>query len=166
MCNDTNAFDLQFSGTGFSPTIRVTANLDRAQFEADRTTETNSLARIRNTYYQRTKKKRLAIAAVPEYVHDFLSLILGFDHFYIDDTEYNVAPDEEYVINYEDIDDYVGSVSLNVVLKEQLTRNAVTSAEGSGCAGDPPPEGLVDEATGLFTLLSEDGLNILIQENQ
>ncbi len=142
-CNDTDQFGFEFDQSNFSPTIRVCAKLVQSQYGADRVVERNSFARYRNVFYQRTKTKLLKIDSQPEYVHDFLSLLLGFDHFYIDGTEFFVPQDEEYIPNYDGDQDNIGSVQFNVAFKEKLTRNVICEEEGSGCA--LPPNFLLNE---------------------
>lgn len=158
---DSNLFGLNFD-VNFMPSIRVEAQLDRAQYTSDRKVNESSIARFRNIYYQRYKKWRLYIHPVAEYVHDFLSLLLGYDHFYINGAEYIVVSDQEYLANY-DGSDFEGSVSLEVMQKESLVRNQVCGAEGTGVL--PPIIYLVDEATGTFILQAENN-DDLIAENQ
>lgn len=158
---DSNLFGSNFD-VNFMPSIRVEAQLDRSQYPAERKVQENAVARFRNTYYQRYKKQRLYIAPVAEYVHDFLSLLLGYDHFYINGVEYVVVADQEYIVNY-DGSDFIGSVALDVMKKESLVRNQVCGPEGTGIL--PPTIYLVDEATGTFILQGETG-DELIAENQ
>lgn len=158
---DSNLFGSNFD-VNFTPSIRVEGQIDRAQYPANRTTKENAVGRFRNTYYQRYKKRRMYIAPIAEYAHDFLSLILGYDHFYVNGVEYFVVADQEYVINY-DGSDFVGSVALDIQEKEVLVRNQVCGAEDTGV--QPPIIFLVDEATGTFILQGETG-DELIAENQ
>jgi len=142
-CNDTDQFGFEFDQSNFSPTVRLYAKKVRSQYEADRSTERNSFARFTNVFYQRTKTSQLIIDTQPEYIHDFLSLLLGFDHFYIDGVEYFVPEDEEYVVNYDGEQDTRGSVQFAVTIKEDLVRNVKCEAEGAGCT--LPPNFLLNE---------------------
>jgi len=160
-CNDTDQFGFEFDESNFSPTIRLHAKLAKSQYPAERDIERNSRARFTNVFYQRTKTKQLIIDTQPEFVHDFLSLLLGFDHFYIDSIEYFVPEDEEYVPNYDEQDNR-GSVEFAVTVKEELIRNVKCQPEGSGCT--LPPNFLLNEDdfddTDFIRL--EDGAKIII----
>lgn len=160
-CNDEPNFGFEFGDSGFSPTIRIFAKLARALYPADRVVERNSFARFRNVFYQRTKTKQLIVNFQPEYVHDFLSLLLGFDHFYIDGIEYFAGEDEEYVPDYNEQDN-VATVEFAVTLKEDLVRNVQCVEEGSGC--QLPPNFLLNEDDSNDTdfIRLEDGGKIII----
>lgn len=161
--SDSDVFGLSFTGNTFMPSIRVEGQLDKAQYRWDRNTQESSLARFRNIYFQRYKDKRMYISHQPEYVHDFLSLLGGYDHLYIDTNEYVVTPDQEYVVNY-DGSDFLGNVAIEVREKENLLRNQVCGEEGTGTI--PPPIFIVDEATGNYILLSEVNNEQILAENQ
>lgn len=152
-CNDTDTFGFKFDGSGFSPLIRLDSALIKAQYPAERKVEENTSARLRNTFFQRRKRKQLVIMPVPEYIHDFLSLLPGFDHFYIDNTEYVVDEENEYVVEYSEGDDNVGSVKMDVRIKEDLIRNKVCAEEGAGCT--LPPNYILTES-GLAIAQEDD----------
>lgn len=161
-CNDTDQFGFEFNQSSFSPTIRLFSKLATSQYPSERTTERNSFARFSNTFFQRTKTKQLFIDPQPEYVHDFLSLLSGFDHFYIENIEYFIPEEEEYVVNYDGDQDNVGSVDFGVTLKEELVRNIKCVSEGPGC--ELPPNFLLNEDDSNDTdfVRLEDGNKIII----
>ena len=69
---------------------------------------------------------------MPEYVHDFLSTLGGYDNFYINDIPYSVE-DDEYNVTYDDSQDLTGSISLEVSEKTQFVKNTNCSADDNSC---------------------------------
>jgi hypothetical protein len=146
-CNDSDSFGFKFQG--FSPGLRLNAALKNTTYKIQRNTAITSFGRFHNYYYNREKFLTLAIDYQPDYVLDFLSLLLGFDHFYINGVEYVVAEEEEFTVNYnEEVDNY-GSVSLLVRLKEDYIVNKKVIPEGVGCNETEDCECVVDLGTGF-----------------
>ena len=100
----------------------------------------------------------MAIDLQPEYIHDFLSLAIGFDNFYINGDAYFVE-DSEYNITYPDVYDNVGAVRLVVSEKVQNVKNVFCSDTENVCT--LPPNSLLQ--TNLqYRIVQTNGSKILI----
>lgn len=131
-CNNEDGLGFVFNGSGFTPRIRLEAKLKQAKYQNERTIYEDSLGTKKNVFYRRRKSKYLCIDLQPEYVHDFLSLALGFDNFYIDGTAYFVD-DEEYSVEYSDASDNLGNVKILVSEKTQNIINTNCSDTVNVC---------------------------------
>ena len=119
-CSNTNS--LGFNFTNFTPSIRLNAKLVKAQYPTkERNTITGNDGKKRLAFYDGRKTKELRIGAHPEYVHDFLRTLLGYDKVFIDQLEY-IVTDDEYEVNYEEDAEDFGTATLIIELKQQLTR--------------------------------------------
>lgn len=134
-CHENDAFGFDFSN-GFSPQVRIDAVLMASSPETEREKYTDSRGNRRAYFSNSRRKKTLRIGFEPEHIHDFLSLLLQFDHVYIDSTEYFVEDDEYQLIPSDDLP-CLPQATLEVSVKQQK-REASLCAEptGSGCALD------------------------------
>lgn len=131
-CDDPRLVDdmgFLFKLTGFNPTIRLHSKLVNSQYKHERDVVENSFGRRAVAFYQRRKQKTLKISRQPEYVHDFLSLLFGFDHISIGIQEYVVVSDE-YLLTYDKEDNFARS-QIDVTEKVELTRNTLCQSEGN-----------------------------------
>jgi len=131
-CNDENGLGFVFNGSGFTPRLRLQGKLKQAKYEANRVMEEDSNGVKRVVFYNRRKSKNLVADLLPEYIHDFLSTLIGYDRFYINGTAY-VVDDDEYNVTYDDSQDNVGSVSMLVSEQTQLIRNVNCSSDEVSC---------------------------------
>ena len=131
-CNNSDAMGFVFSGSTFSPRIRVEAKLRHSKYETDVLRYTNSAGKKSNYNYSSRKQKNLAIELQPEYVHDFLRLLLGFDNVFIDNVAYVVDDDEYNVLYVPELDTY-GSVSILVSQQTQNVKNTLCSDTQINC---------------------------------
>ena len=147
----TDDFGFLFKLTNFNPTIRLLSKLVGSQYIFDIEKEEDSEGEDKLVFYQRVKSKKWRIERQPEYVHDFLSLIYGLDHFFIGAIEYSVQS-EELPLAY-DKEDNVTRTIIELREKRQLTRNTLCLSEGND--GGHPLEA---------TNLTEPGGPIIIVE--
>lgn len=126
-CNDEDSFGMVFNGSGFIPRIRLHSKRVNASYPSDRETERNSNGRKFVRYYDRVKEKQFKIDRQPEYVHDFLSLMIGMDNTYLNDDQVFVT-DDEYRVDYADEMDDFGSPVINLEPKQELVRNVMGSS--------------------------------------
>lgn len=131
-CNNEDGLGFVFSGSGFTPRIRVPAKLKQAKYPNERNIYEDSLGEKRVVYYKRRKSKYLCIDLQPEYVHDFISLAFGFDNFYIDGSAYFVE-DDEYNVEYSDASDNLGKVKFLVSEKILNVTNISCTSEENVC---------------------------------
>lgn len=131
-CNNEDGLGFVFTGSGFIPRIRLEAKLKQAKYPSERTIYEDSLGTQKNVFFKGRKAKNLCIDLQPEYVHDFLRLLLGFDNMYINSVAYAVV-DDEYNVSYSDASDNLGSVRLLVGERTQDTRNINCSDDQNLC---------------------------------
>lgn len=131
-CNDENGLGFVFNGSGFSPRLRLQGKLKQAKYKAERVLEEDSNGTKKVVYYNRRKEKSFVADLLPEYIHDFLSTLVGYDRFYINNVAY-VVEDDEYNVTYDQSQDNVGSISLLVSEQTQLIRNVNCSSEENSC---------------------------------
>jgi len=124
--NNENGLGFVFAnfmtGLLFNPKIRLEAKIKGLKYPAERSVLEDSLGAKNVYYFAGRKAKTLAIDLQPEYVHDFLRLLIGFDNWYIDGVVYFVE-DDEYSVNISDVHDSVGSVKLLVSTRTQNVKN-------------------------------------------
>lgn len=128
---DEDAFGMVFEGNNFAPRIRVESRLVNSAYESNRVSYHDNNGTKYNHYFERRKHQFLKVNFQPTYVHDFLSLALGSDHFFIDGNAYFIE-DEDYTPNFPDSIDDLASIILEVSKKTQLVKNIA-----SGNASNP-----------------------------
>jgi hypothetical protein len=135
-CNNEDGMGFVFDGSGFSPRLRLEAKLKNSKYTNERSVYEDSIGKKSVTYYSRRKQKILAVDLQPEYIHDFLSTLIGFDNVYIENETYFVD-DDEYNIEYSDASDDVGSVNLLVSKKTQNVKNTNCTDDENVCTLPP-----------------------------
>lgn len=131
-CNNNDSFGFVFTDSGFSPRIRVEAIIKTAQYLNDKNIFENSIGTKGASYFKRRKTKILAIDLQPEYVHDFLSLLQGFDNVYISNVAYFIE-DDEYTISYNNTLNNFGSVTMQISEKTQNVKNILCTDNVNSC---------------------------------
>lgn len=86
--NNDNAFGIDFESLSYNPFIRVQGELTTPKYDGDKENEEDSLGINKTLYFKSETKRDLFIYDVPEYHHEFIRLLLGYDTFLIDDVEY------------------------------------------------------------------------------
>jgi hypothetical protein len=132
VCNNDNGMGFVFNNSGFSPRIRLYSKYVKATYKAERDSFENSYGRKSVQYFKRRKARLLKVDTAPEYVHDFLSTLMGYDHLWIASVEYFVI-DEEYNPIYNELDDEFASVEINIEEKIQLVQNVNCGDNGNIC---------------------------------
>lgn len=152
-CNNENGLGFVFNGSGFSPRLRLQGKLKQAKYSAERVMEEDSSGKKSVIYYNRRKQKNLVADLLPEYIHDFLSTLVGYDKFYINNVAY-IVDDDEYNIIYDDSQDNVGGISLLVSEQTQLIRNVNCSGEENVCTLPPNYLLQANDLTQYITLVN------------
>jgi hypothetical protein len=130
-CNASNGFGYDFENVPLVVALRVEARLFRSQNETSGRIYRGVSGRVYTRFWDMRKKKTLRIERSPEYIHDFLSIWIGLDRIYVNAVQYAPAEENYPEIEYTDIDD-LGSVDIELYLRNQLSRKSVcTSAEAS-----------------------------------
>lgn len=155
-CADDN-FGFVFSGSGFIPGIRVEKRFFRALYETDIERYRNSSGDTGISYADVQKVKTLRIEQQPEYVYDFLSLLVWFDTFFINTIPYVPRGDEFPNIEWNDANDY-GSINLEVIPASGLLRKV-------NCTNNEPSCLPTVFGDGGDYLLLENGDRMLLMDN-
>lgn len=158
-CNNEDGLGFKFSSSGFSPRLRVEAKLRQSKYQNERTVFEDSLGQKGVVYFKGRKTKDLCIDLQPEYIHDFLRLLAGFDNFYIDQELYFVE-DDEYSVEYNDASDDLGKVKISVSKRTQNVKNINCSDTQNVCT--LPPDYLLRANDLGFRIVQTDGYGILI----
>jgi len=158
-CNNENGLGFNFSNSGFTPRLRVEAKLRQSKYNNERSIFEDSQGTKKVYYFSGRKVKDLCIDLQPEYIHDFLRLLLGFDNVYIDTEPYFVE-DDEYSIEYDDTQDNLAKVKIAVSKKTQNIKNINCSDTQNVCT--LPPDYLLQADDLAFRIVQTDGYGILI----
>lgn len=132
VCNNENGMGFVFGASGFIPRIRLKSKYVRATYKAEREFFEDSSGKKSVVYFKRRKARALSIDPATEYVHDFLSTLMGYDHFFIGATEYFVL-DDEYSPIYIESDDELAGVIINIEEKYQLVENTNCGDDDNAC---------------------------------
>lgn len=158
-CNNENGLGFNFNGSGFSPRLRLPAKLKNAKYLNERSVYEDSRGKKSSYYFSGRKQKTLAIDLIPEYLHDFLALSLGFDNFYVNGIPYFVD-DDEYQVIYPENFDNIGGVLINISEKTQNIKNTFCSDSENVCT--LPPNYLLRVGKTNEYIVQTDGSKILI----
>ena len=112
-CNGNDAFGFKFVGSGFIPGIRVKRRFFRAEYQSDIEKYRYASGDSKVTFADVRKVKTLRAEGLPEYVFDFLSLLVYFDSFFIDSVPYELFTDDFPAIEWNDAYD-LGAVNMQV----------------------------------------------------
>ena len=86
--NLDNAFGIDFVGLAYTPVVRISAELEAPKYKGDKENEEDSSGVSKTLYFKSEKQQNLFIWQQPEWMHDFLRLLIGYDTFQIDDVNY------------------------------------------------------------------------------
>ncbi len=131
-CNDSDGFGFLFN-KDFVPNVRVFGVIKNPTYGINRSTFIDSKGKQVNSYYRREKQYNLLIEAQPEYILDFLSLLFGFDHVYVNGKEYVVVEGEEFTPVYDPNQDCLARVTFAIREKIDFVENVKCQEEGEGC---------------------------------
>jgi len=93
--NLDNAFGIDFVGLSYNPVVRISAELMNPKYDGDKENEEDSAGVSKTLYFKSEKKRNLFIWQQPEWMHDFLRLLIGYDTFLVDDVNY-ISQDASY----------------------------------------------------------------------
>lgn len=137
-CSDVDyTFGLNFASSSFDLRARVEGALVNPDYTFDakfyKHGERNN---SRNSYFKRQKVKKLKLALLPEYMLDFVSAVIGLDHIYIDNVEYQLNPDEFFSLQYDGNLDNAGLVTLQLLEVDSTIESKACVSLGIGCSDD------------------------------
>lgn len=162
---DDDAFGAVFEGSNFAPRFRAECQLVNSGYSFSREVNHTSDGTKKVFFGERRKTKFLKLEQLPTYLHDFLSLAVIADYFFIDGTQYFVE-DEEYSPDFPESITELAKVQMEV---SEVTQNivntdvgntpnpiAVTPADEDNLIGYPPSvqsDTVIEWSTGTKILI-------------
>lgn len=131
-CNGEDQFGLSFYGSSFLPSIRLEGRRFQAQYETDADLFRYSSGRWSSTYVDRRKKVSFYFGRLPEYVFDFLSIVVFFDNCYINGVLHSPVDSEFPTIEYETADD-LGAITIDMFKQNDLVRKTICIGVTADC---------------------------------
>lgn len=155
-CNGEDQFGLSFYGSSFLPSIRLEGRRFQAQYETDADLFRYSSGRWSSTYVDRKKKVSFYFGRLPEYVFDFLSIVVFFDNCYINGILHSPVDSEFPTIEYETADD-LGAITIDMFKQNDLVRKTICIGVTADCLPS-----ILDNQDEPF-ILTEDNERILTE---
>ena len=131
-CNGENQFGFAFYGSSFLPSIRLEGRRYQPQYDTDADLFRYSSGRWHASYVDRKKRHTYYFGRLPEYVLDFLSIVIYFDNFYVNGETHFPAEDSFPEVEYNDADD-LGSISIDLIRKTGIVRKTVCVGVDADC---------------------------------
>jgi hypothetical protein len=156
-CNGENQFGFAFYGSSFLPSIRLEGRRYQAQYDTDADLFRYASGRWHASYVDRRKKHTYFFGRLPEYVLDFLSILVYFDNLYVNGETHFPAEADFPEIEYNDADD-LGTLSIDLYRKTGIVRKTVCVGVDADCL---PSILNLDEPF----LLYQDDNRIITQDN-
>ena len=139
-CNNEDGMGFVFENSGFTPRVRLDAKMRQPKYKTERSIFDDSQGTRKNIYFSGRKQKIFCTDLQPEYIHDFLRLLLGFDNVYFDNVEFSVD-DDEYNLIYANESDNYATLRLLVSETTQNVKNINKSDVKNVC--NLPPDYLL-----------------------
>jgi hypothetical protein len=131
-CNGENQFGFAFYGSSFLPSIRLEGRRYQAQYDTDADLFRYSSGRWHASYVDRRKRHTYFFGRLPEYVLDFLSILVYFDNLYVNGETHFPAEADFPEIEYNDADD-LGTLSIDLYRKTGIVRKTVCVGVDADC---------------------------------
>ena len=131
-CNGENQFGFAFYGSSFLPSIRLEGRRYQAQYDTDADLFRYASGRWHASYVDRRKKHTYFFGRLPEYVLDFLSILVYFDNLYVNGETHFPAEADFPEIEYNDADD-LGTLSIDLYRKTGIVRKTVCVGVDADC---------------------------------
>lgn len=160
ICNNENGLGFNFNNSGFTPRIRLEAKLKQGKYVSERNVYENSAGNKNVFYYKGRKSKNFCVDMQPEYVHDFLRLMLGADNVYLDGVLY-ACDDDEYNVEWVEPNDNVGKVRVLVSQRTQNVKN-INCSDNENVCNLPPNYLILEDKKEVGLILLESGHRILL----
>jgi hypothetical protein len=131
-CNGENQFGFAFYGSSFLPSIRLEGRRYQAQYDTDADLFRYASGRWHASYVDRRKRHTYFFGRLPEYVLDFLSILVYFDNLYVNGETHFPAEADFPEIEYNDADD-LGTLSIDLYRKTGIVRKTVCVGVDADC---------------------------------
>lgn len=153
VCPANDAFGFRFTDTFFSLAIRLRGERRNPRYPNDRRDYVSSGGTRNVSKFVRRKNKEFAIEIVPEYIHDFLSLLPGMNAIFFNlDPMAWITVDGEYDLDYEEGTKNITGIIIFVEEKSQDIKNILCDETFVDCSiiGSAGIETGGDESAGLL----------------
>lgn len=94
-------FNFNYQGGVFAPFIRIEGVVEGPQYKVDGTIFQYKSGKTEAVYWDRRKTRSLIIDMAKEYVHDFLSIALGFDNLFVNGVKISPVDAEYPELNWD-----------------------------------------------------------------
>jgi hypothetical protein len=131
-CNGENQFGFAFYGSSFLPSIRLEGRRYQPQYDTDADLFRYASGRWHASYVDRRKRHTYFFGRLPEYVLDFLSILVYFDNLYVNGETHFPAEADFPEIEYNDADD-LGTLSIDLYRKTGIVRKTVCVGVDADC---------------------------------
>ena len=142
-CNTYNQFGFAFGESGFAPELRVEGLKSKPQYKVDADTFRFASGRSITAYADRLKSWSFHFGRLPEYLLDFLSIAFFFDNVNINGTKYFPADAEFPAIEWNDADNKLGRLDIELIEKNTKVQKVQCAAESIDCT--PVPELVIED---------------------
>lgn len=142
-CNTYNQFGFAFGESGFAPELRVEGLKSKPQYKVDADTFRFASGRSITSYADRLKSWSFYFGRLPEYLLDFLSIAFYFDNVNINGTKYFPAESDFPAINWNDADNKLGRLDIELIEKSTKIQKVQCAAESTDCT--PVPEHVIED---------------------
>jgi hypothetical protein len=142
-CNTYNQFGFAFGESGFAPELRVEGLKSKPQYKVDSDTFRFASGRSITAYADRLKSWSFHFGRLPEYLLDFLSIAFFFDNVNINGTKYFPAESEFPAIEWNDADNKLGRLDIELIEKNTKVQKVQCAAESTDCT--PVPEPVIED---------------------
>jgi hypothetical protein len=142
-CNTYNQFGFAFGESGFAPELRVEGLKRNPQYKVDADTFRFASGRSITAYADRLKSWSFHFGRLPEYLLDFLSIAFFFDNVNINGTKYFPADAEFPAIEWNDADNKLGRLDIELIEKNTKVQKVQCAAESTDCT--PVPEPMIED---------------------
>jgi hypothetical protein len=142
-CNTYNQFGFAFGESGFAPELRVEGLKRNPQYKVDADTFRFASGRSITAYADRLKSWSFHFGRLPEYLLDFLSIAFFFDNVNINGTKYFPADAEFPAIEWNDADNKLGRLDIELIEKNTKVQKVQCAAESTDCT--PVPEPVIED---------------------
>lgn len=148
--------DFEFTNTASIFAVRLAAELGEASYDPETSDILDSAGRRSYYHFQRRKALKLFIGLYPDFIHDYLSTLGGYDNIYVGDDEYSLESDV-YRVSWIFPNIGEGEITLGEREQKTISNNMSTISEGVDVASsgsfliDPSGNFIVDPSANNIT---------------
>jgi hypothetical protein len=140
----------------FRPTALYPITIKNAEYEDDELNYIDSSGKRSVYFFTQRKNKTAETEAIAEYMHDFLSIMKGFDNVYIGPKQYSM--NDQYTVDYISDDYGYSQFQISEKTQNRISNNKTISSVGIDISSegsyliDPNGNKIVDPSGNLITI--------------